>query len=147
MLPFDFECKTVHKCIGPCPYKEIKQRERVRESELQGREATKRNTLLKLVITLCDLRDLAFWDHDIQADMLVCIRSSDVVFALLLLCWAEQLVENIKPQVDRFVFPDGHGVIILASGRLCNLGCATGHSDGISFKRTDLQLSCFVFRS
>jgi len=36
-------------------------------------------------------------------------------------------VENIKPQVDRFVFPDGHGVIILASGRLMNLGCATGH--------------------
>jgi adenosylhomocysteinase len=35
--------------------------------------------------------------------------------------------ENIKPQVDRFVFPDGHGVIILASGRLMNLGCATGH--------------------
>merc|ERR1711904_86095 len=35
--------------------------------------------------------------------------------------------ENIKPQVDRFVFPDGHGVIILASGRLCNLGCAPGH--------------------
>merc|ERR1712013_429694 len=36
-------------------------------------------------------------------------------------------VENIKPQVDRFVFPDGHGIIMLASGRLCNLGCATGH--------------------
>merc|ERR1712071_525763 len=36
-------------------------------------------------------------------------------------------VENIKPQVDRFLFPDGHGVIMLASGRLCNLGCATGH--------------------
>merc|ERR1712147_309928 len=35
-------------------------------------------------------------------------------------------VENIKPQVDRFIFPDGHGVIMLASGRLCNLGCATG---------------------
>eukprot|EP00341_Mesodinium_pulex_P002585 CAMPEP_0116917148 /NCGR_PEP_ID=MMETSP0467-20121206/18963_1 /TAXON_ID=283647 /ORGANISM="Mesodinium pulex, Strain SPMC105" /LENGTH=478 /DNA_ID=CAMNT_0004594171 /DNA_START=37 /DNA_END=1473 /DNA_ORIENTATION=+ len=34
---------------------------------------------------------------------------------------------NIKPQVDRFVFPDGHGVIILAMGRLLNLGCATGH--------------------
>merc|ERR1711943_46990 len=29
--------------------------------------------------------------------------------------------------MGRFVFPDGHGVIILASGRLCNLGCATGH--------------------
>merc|ERR1712228_814398 len=35
--------------------------------------------------------------------------------------------ENIKDQVDRYVFPDGHGVIILASGRLLNLGCATGH--------------------
>merc|ERR1712037_605364 len=35
--------------------------------------------------------------------------------------------ENIKPQVDRYVFPDGHGVIVLASGRLLNLGCATGH--------------------
>jgi len=34
---------------------------------------------------------------------------------------------NIKPQCDRFVFPDGHGVIILAEGRLLNLGCATGH--------------------
>merc|ERR1712110_103457 len=36
-------------------------------------------------------------------------------------------VENIKPQVDRWQFPDGHGVIILAAGRLLNLGCATGH--------------------
>merc|ERR1712128_91217 len=34
---------------------------------------------------------------------------------------------NIKPQVDKFIFPDGHGVIILAEGRLLNLGCATGH--------------------
>jgi adenosylhomocysteinase len=34
---------------------------------------------------------------------------------------------NIKPQVDRWVFPDGHGIILLAEGRLLNLGCATGH--------------------
>jgi adenosylhomocysteinase len=34
---------------------------------------------------------------------------------------------EIKPQVDRYLFPDGHGVIILAQGRLLNLGCATGH--------------------
>lgn len=34
---------------------------------------------------------------------------------------------NIKPQVDRFLFPDGHGIIVLAEGRLLNLGCATGH--------------------
>ena len=29
--------------------------------------------------------------------------------------------------MDRFIFPDGHGVIVLAEGRLLNLGCATGH--------------------
>merc|ERR1712151_1041980 len=44
-------------------------------------------------------------------------------------------VENIKPQVDRYVFPDGHGVIILAAWRLLNLGCATGHPSFV--------MSCF----
>jgi adenosylhomocysteinase len=34
---------------------------------------------------------------------------------------------NIKPQYDEWVFPDGHSVMILAEGRLMNLGCATGH--------------------
>jgi adenosylhomocysteinase len=34
---------------------------------------------------------------------------------------------NIKPQVDKFVFPDGHAIYLLAEGRLVNLGCATGH--------------------
>ena len=35
--------------------------------------------------------------------------------------------EDIKPQVDRYTFQDGHSVIVLAEGRLVNLGCATGH--------------------
>lgn len=35
--------------------------------------------------------------------------------------------ENIKPQVDRFKLPNGRHVILLAEGRLVNLGCATGH--------------------
>ena len=34
---------------------------------------------------------------------------------------------NIKPQVDRWVFADGHGIIVLSEGRLLNLGNATGH--------------------
>ena len=34
---------------------------------------------------------------------------------------------NIKPQYDMFTFPDGHSVLLLAEGRLLNLGCATGH--------------------
>ena len=47
------------------------------------------------------------------------------------MAWLESQADvekiEIKPQVDRFVFPDGHGVIVLAEGRLVNLGCATGH--------------------
>merc|ERR1711967_26241 len=35
--------------------------------------------------------------------------------------------QNIKPQCDRFIKPDGTGIIVLAEGRLLNLGCATGH--------------------
>ena len=35
--------------------------------------------------------------------------------------------DNIKPQVDHIVFPDGKRLILLAEGRLINLGCATGH--------------------
>ncbi|NOZ68819.1 MAG: adenosylhomocysteinase [Deferribacteres bacterium] len=35
---------------------------------------------------------------------------------------------NIKPQVDKYIFPDGHTIYLLAEGRLVNLGCATGHS-------------------
>jgi adenosylhomocysteinase len=34
---------------------------------------------------------------------------------------------EIKPQVDKFTFPDGHSIVLLAEGRLVNLGCATGH--------------------
>jgi len=35
--------------------------------------------------------------------------------------------ETVKPQVDKFTFPDGHSIFLLAEGRLINLGCATGH--------------------
>ncbi|HEY0201630.1 MAG TPA: adenosylhomocysteinase, partial [Burkholderiaceae bacterium] len=35
--------------------------------------------------------------------------------------------EEIKPQVDHIIFPDGHRITLLAKGRLVNLGCATGH--------------------
>ncbi|MCW8951949.1 MAG: adenosylhomocysteinase, partial [Rhodospirillales bacterium] len=44
------------------------------------------------------------------------------VAALKNLTW-----NNIKPQVDEIAFPDGHRIIMLAEGRLVNLGCATGH--------------------
>ena len=43
--------------------------------------------------------------------------------------WLEKNAKelNIKPQVDKFIFPDGREIILLARGRLVNLGCATGH--------------------
>jgi adenosylhomocysteinase len=40
--------------------------------------------------------------------------------------WVTKL--NIKPQVDKYIFDDGHEIFVLAEGRLVNLGCATGHS-------------------
>jgi adenosylhomocysteinase len=58
---------------------------------------------------------------------------------------------NIKPQVDRFVFPDGHAIILLARGRLVNLGCATGHPSFVmsnSFTNQVLaQLSLYTEQS
>jgi len=41
--------------------------------------------------------------------------------------WPGVKREEIKPQVDKFTFSDGHSIILLAEGRLVNLGCATGH--------------------
>ncbi len=41
--------------------------------------------------------------------------------------WPGIVKMNIKPQVDRYTFPDGHSIYMLAEGRLVNLGCATGH--------------------
>ena len=38
-----------------------------------------------------------------------------------------EVITNIKPQVDHVEFPDGKRIIVLAEGRLLNLGCATGH--------------------
>ena len=39
---------------------------------------------------------------------------------------------NIKPQVDKYTFPDGHSIFLLAEGRLVNLGCATGHASFVT---------------
>ena len=41
--------------------------------------------------------------------------------------WAGITKVNIKPQVDKYIYPDGHAIFLLAEGRLVNLGCATGH--------------------
>lgn len=49
---------------------------------------------------------------------------------------------NIKPQVDSYLFPDGHHITLLADGRLVNLGCATGHPSFVmSFSFTNQTLA------
>ena len=56
--------------------------------------------------------------------------------------WPDIGRTNIKPQVDSFDFPDGHSVIVLAEGRLLNLGCATGHPSFVmSFSFTNQVLA------
>ena len=54
-------------------------------------------------------------------------RATDVMIAgkVVVVCGYGDV--GIKPQVDRYYFPDGHSIILLADGRLVNLGCATGH--------------------
>ena len=50
-----------------------------------------------------------------------------LIFSLQLQANEDIKEKNIKPQADQYEFPDGHNVIVLAQGRLLNLGCATGH--------------------
>ena len=57
--------------------------------------------------------NIGHFDNEIQVDKLKKYPGIELV--------------NIKPQVDKYIFPDGHSVLLLADGRLVNLGCATGH--------------------
>lgn len=57
--------------------------------------------------------NIGHFDNEIQVDRLN--------------TWTGIQKVNIKPQVDKYVYPDGHAIFLLAEGRLVNLGCATGH--------------------
>ena len=57
--------------------------------------------------------NIGHFDNEIQVDPLEAMASVQKV--------------NIKPQVDKYIFDDGHAIFMLAEGRLVNLGCATGH--------------------
>jgi len=61
-------------------------------------------------------------------DFFVDIGHFDVEIDVAWLKANAQSVQNIKPQVDRFLMKSGRHIILLAEGRLVNLGCATGHS-------------------
>src|SRR5690606_37801723 len=57
--------------------------------------------------------NIGHFDNEIQVEALKATPGSERI--------------NIKPQVDKFVFPNGNAIFLLAEGRLVNLGCATGH--------------------
>ena len=57
--------------------------------------------------------NIGHFDHEIQVSKLNEVKGIKKI--------------NIKPQVDKYIFPDGHEIFVLAEGRLVNLGCATGH--------------------
>jgi adenosylhomocysteinase len=57
--------------------------------------------------------NIGHFDNEIQVDKLNAYKGIEKI--------------NIKPQVDKYIFPDGHAIYLLAEGRLVNLGCATGH--------------------
>lgn len=57
--------------------------------------------------------NIGHFDNEIQVDKLNNYKGIEKI--------------NIKPQVDKYIFPEGHAIYLLAEGRLVNLGCATGH--------------------
>ena len=84
-----------------------------------------------LFVTATGNRDVITGKHleQMPNDAIVCnIGHFDLEIDAAWLNETEGIVkEEIKPQVDRYTFPDGRSIILLAEGRLVNLGCATGH--------------------
>ena len=85
----------------------------------------------QIFVTTTGCRDIIVGKHFevMKNDAIVCnIGHFDIEIDVAWLKKSAQSVTNIKPQVDRFTMPSGRHIILLAEGRLVNLGCATGHS-------------------
>jgi adenosylhomocysteinase len=91
-------------------------------------------TIGNIFITATGNRDIVMYEHmkKMKNDAIVCnIGHFDLEVDVAGLengvKAGEATKKEVKPQVDRFTFKDGHSIILLAEGRLVNLGCATGH--------------------
>lgn len=85
----------------------------------------------QIFVTTTGCRDIITGAHFsvMRNDAIVCnIGHFDIEIDVAWLKKNAKSVQNIKPQVDRFTMPNGNNIILLAEGRLVNLGCATGHS-------------------
>jgi adenosylhomocysteinase len=102
------------------------------QAAMEGLQVVTPESIMKdidIVVTATGNVDIITLDHmkSMKNNAILCnighFDNEIQVAALMKACKRE----NIKPQVDRFVFPDNKGIILLAEGRLVNLGCATGH--------------------
>ncbi|KAK9369832.1 Adenosylhomocysteinase [Lipomyces kononenkoae] len=85
----------------------------------------------QIFVTTTGCRDIITGEHFIKMpnDAIVCnIGHFDIEIDVAWLKKNAKSVVNIKPQVDRYLMENGRHIILLAEGRLVNLGCATGHS-------------------
>ncbi|KAL2104663.1 hypothetical protein VUR80DRAFT_9910 [Thermomyces stellatus] len=85
----------------------------------------------QIFVTTTGCRDILVGKHfeAMPNDAIVCnIGHFDIEIDVAWLKANAQSVTNIKPQVDRYLLKNGRHIILLAEGRLVNLGCATGHS-------------------
>jgi adenosylhomocysteinase len=85
----------------------------------------------QIFVTTTGCRDILTGKHFevMKNDAIVCnIGHFDIEIDVAWLKANAKSAQNIKPQVDRFLMPNGRHIILLAEGRLVNLGCATGHS-------------------
>ena len=101
------------------------------QAAMEGYEVVSMDTAAKvgdIFVTTTGNKDVITIDHmrDMKDRAIVCnighFDSEIQISALRNLKW-----HNVKPQVDEVEFPDGKRIIVLAEGRLVNLGCATGH--------------------
>ena len=83
-----------------------------------------------IFVTTTGCRDIIRGEHfsAMPEDAIVCnIGHFDIEIDVAWLKKAAKSVVNIKPQVDRYLMPSGRHILLLAEGRLVNLGCGTGH--------------------
>ncbi len=104
------------------------------QAMMEGYEVTTMEEAVKegdIFVTTTGCKDIITFEHmeQMKDTAIVCnIGHFDVEIQVERLEKAKGVKKDeIKPQVDLYTFPDGHRIILLASGRLVNLGCATGH--------------------
>ena len=104
------------------------------QAAMEGYEVTTMEEAVKegaIFVTTTGCADIVCIEHmeKMKNDAIICnIGHFDIEIQVEALNNFPGIVKDvIKPQVDKYTFPDGHSIVMLAEGRLVNLGCATGH--------------------